>query len=160
MYTFTTVMLCMKKMPFTLMSHAPYLKKCLTIGMTVGLCLLGFEAHAHGGRGNPKPLYIMGQDSAITVTVSQYELALAQVLSEICPAMLTKEEREQFNEAYHKQLRKFIPKVENPSEILRRLSGQQEYRLALQKVRSWTADYPDSENHALCQEFAQKIHSF
>lgn len=160
MSVFATVMLYMKKISLALVSRASFLKKCLTIGTTVGLCLLSFEAHAHGGRGNPKPLYIMGQDSAITVTVSQYELALAQVLSEICPAMLTQEEREQFNEAYHKQLRKFLPKVDNPSEILRRLSGQQEYRSALQRVRSWTADYPDSENHALCQELVQQTHSF
>ncbi|WP_066802834.1 MCR_0457 family protein [Moraxella oblonga] len=160
MYTFITVILCMKKIPFALMSYVPFFKKCLTISMTAGLFLLSFETHAHGGRGNPKPLYIVGQDSAVTVTVSQYELALVQVLSEICPAMLTKEEREQFNEAYHRQLQKFIPRVDNPSEILRRLSGQQEYRLTLQNVRSWTATYPDSENRALCQELAQKTHSF
>lgn len=140
-------------------SFAPTAKKLISVGMVLGLALVSIHANAQT-RGKPKPLYIMGQDMPVTVTATQYEIALVQVLSEICPAMLTQAEREQFDDAYQKQLRSFIPKEDDPSEILRRLGGSPEYRVALQKVRGWTATYPDSENRALCQELAQKTHAF
>lgn len=167
MYVLKTMrFLCMKRISQFSLSSAimptsrQLIKKGLGVGMVLALSLLSLsQAQAHN-RHKPKPLYIMGQESAVVVTVGEYELALVQVLSEICPPMLNKEEREQFESAYQNQLRVFIPKVENPSEILRRLGGQQEYRSALQSMRTWTANYSDGENRALCQELAQKTHPF
>lgn len=94
----------------------------------------------------------------IYLTVSQYELALIQVLSEICPPMLNSTQRVNFSKAYNNQLRIFMPTSTNPQQSLKQLSGQKEYRLILQNVRSWTTSYPAAENRALCQEFAQMAH--
>lgn len=91
----------------------------------------------------------------VYLTVSQYELALIQVLSEICPPMLNQNQKVRFDKVYNKQLRAFMPNNSNPQQALRQLSGQRDYRLILHNVRSWTKSYPASENRALCKEFAQ-----
>lgn len=93
----------------------------------------------------------------VYLTVSQYELALIQVLSEICPSMLTQTQRVRFSKAYNEQLRSFMPTSANPQQTLKQLSAQREYRLVLHNVRSWTSSYPAAENRALCQEFAQSV---
>lgn len=111
----------------------------------------------------PRPVqsvYIVGQENSVKLTASQYELALIQVLSEICPPMLTRDERTQFYEAYQSQLRKFFPEVENPNDTLRRFSTNPEYNTILQNIRTWTANYPTSENKAVCQDFAKKSQTF
>lgn len=94
----------------------------------------------------------------VYLTVSQYELALIQVLSEICPPMLDSYQKTRFNRAYEAQLQIFMPYASNPSETLRQLTAQRDYRIILQKVRAWTKSYPVSENRALCREFAQMNH--
>lgn len=93
----------------------------------------------------------------VYLTVSQYELALIQVLSEICPSMLTQTQRVRFSKAYNEQLRSFMPTSANPQQTLKQLSAQREYRLVLHNVRSWTSSYSAAENRALCQEFAQSV---
>lgn len=90
----------------------------------------------------------------IYLTVSQYELALIQVLSEICPPMLNSTQKTQLNRAYNNQLRIFMPTSPNPQQTLRILTGQRDYRIVLQNVRAWTKSYPAAENRALCREFA------
>lgn len=94
------------------------------------------------------------------VNVSQYELALAQVLFEICPPMLSKEQQNRFFEAYQNQLRVFIPTVSDPNETLRHLANQRNYQTILQNIRTWTASFPPQENQQLCQEFARKTATF
>ncbi|USZ15253.1 hypothetical protein NGM44_02330 [Moraxella sp. FZFQ2102] len=91
----------------------------------------------------------------IYLTVSQYEIALVQVLSEICPPVLNERQRLRFDKAYNRQLREFMPRATNPQQSLRLLSGRRDYRAVLHNVRSWTASYPASENRALCREFAE-----
>ncbi len=89
-----------------------------------------------------------------------YQLALTQALSEICPSLLTVKQQAQFNEAYHNQLRVFMPEAQSPSDTMKYLSSQKEYRDVLQVMRNWTQSFPASENKALCQEFAQTAASF
>lgn len=91
----------------------------------------------------------------IYITVSQYELALVQVLSEICPPMLNERQRVRFDTAYNRQLRQFMPRSSNPQQSLRQLSTQRDYRAVLHNVRAWTASYPTAENRALCREFSE-----
>ncbi|WP_126331598.1 MCR_0457 family protein [Moraxella cuniculi] len=90
----------------------------------------------------------------VYLTVTRYELALIQVLSEICPSVLNTRQKINFNRAYDRQLRAFMPRATNPHQTLRELSNQREYRNILQNVRAWTASYPADENRALCYEFA------
>lgn len=91
----------------------------------------------------------------IYITVSQYELALVQVLSEICPPVLNEKQRVRFEKSYNRQLRQFLPRSSNPQQSLRQLSTQRDYRAVLHNVRAWTASYPTAENRALCREFAE-----
>lgn len=90
----------------------------------------------------------------IYLTATQYEVALIQVLSEICPPMLNTRQKANFNRAYDRQLRIFMPYSADPYQSLRQLSVQREYRIVLHNVRAWTASFPASENRALCYEFA------
>lgn len=90
----------------------------------------------------------------IYLTATQYEVALIQVLSEICPPMLNTRQKANFNRAYDRQLRIFMPYSADPYQSLRQLSAQREYRIVLHNVRAWTASFPTSENRALCYEFA------
>lgn len=90
----------------------------------------------------------------IYLTATQYEVALIQVLSEICPPMLNARQKANFNRAYDRQLRIFMPYSADPYQSLRQLSAQREYRIILHNVRAWTASFPASENRALCYEFA------
>lgn len=90
----------------------------------------------------------------IYLSVSQYELALIQVLSEICPSVLNNQQKSNFNRAYNQQLHMFMPRSANPYQALRQLTAQREYRVVLHNVRAWTASFPASENRALCREFA------
>lgn len=89
------------------------------------------------------------------LTVSQYELALVQVLAEICPSMLNSDQRLLFIKAYDQQLRSFLPTATNPNDTLRHMHSQRDYRTALQNVRAWTARYPINQNRRLCLQFSE-----
>lgn len=93
--------------------------------------------------------------SGANFTASEYELALVQVLSEICPPMLNNNQRVRFTRAYNQQLRSFMPTSANPNDTMRRLHTQRDYRAALQSVRAWTASYPAAQNRKLCLQFAE-----
>lgn len=85
----------------------------------------------------------------------QYQIATAQVLSEICPALLTVKQKAQFQEAYQNQLKIFMPSSNDPNEALKQLASQKDYRATLQSVRAWTATFSASDNLVVCQQFAQ-----
>ncbi|MDO4450248.1 MAG: hypothetical protein Q4B79_04720 [Moraxella sp.] len=103
---------------------------------------------------------ITTRSSAINVSelanirVTKYELALVQVMAEICPQMLNERQKKRFFEAYENQLRVFIPNANNPRQVLDYLGSQRDYRAVLQSVRAWTASFPASENRELCVDFA------
>lgn len=94
------------------------------------------------------------------IRVTKYELALVQVLAEICPKMLNANQRVQFFEAYRRQLRAFIPNTDNPEKILEYLTHQKDYRTVLQNVRAWTASFPVNENRQICVDFANVSRKF
>lgn len=122
------------------------LKRLLVLFCVINsLCL---SAYAR----SPKPMH--------KISVSQYELALVQVLSEICPPMLTKAQQAKFYEAYQNQLRVFIPTASDPDETLKHLANQRHYQIILQNMRAWTESFPPQENQQLCQEFARKTATF
>lgn len=128
----------------------PALLLVLMLGMT--LCTSA-DASNNGRYQRVTSVQPINQD--IYITVSQYELALIQVLSEICPPVLNEKQRARFDKAYNNQLRQFMPRSSNPQQSLRQLSMQRDYRAVLHNVRTWTASYPAAENRALCREFAE-----
>lgn len=113
----------------------------------MALLVIGSQSHARTE--TPKPNQYL-----LSISDTEYKLALAQALSEVCPSMLTVKQQAQFDTAYHNQIRLFMPNA-NPKEVMQELSGKQAYQIALKDMRNWTASFPPSENKALCQEFAQ-----
>lgn len=113
----------------------------------MALLVIGSQSHARTEK--PKPNQYL-----LSISDTEYKLALAQALSEVCPSMLTVKQQAQFDTAYHNQIRLFMPNA-NPKEVMQELSGKQAYQIALKDMRNWTASFPPSENKALCQEFAQ-----
>ncbi|MCL1623000.1 hypothetical protein M2R47_01860 [Moraxella sp. Tifton1] len=116
------------------------------------ICSIGIS-HA-----NPRFINMQGKfhkASSTELTVSQYELALVQVLSEICPPMLNNHQRVQFTHAYQQQLRSFMPTAANPNDTLRTLYNQRSYRSALHNIRAWTATYPPAQNRKICLQFTE-----
>lgn len=92
-----------------------------------------------------------------SVTADPYELALTQVLAEICPPLLNETQRQRFFNAYNLQMRSFIPAHLDSQAAIRQIGSQHGYRNILQSVRSWTLSYPTNENKALCIEFANSF---
>lgn len=94
-------------------------------------------------------------DQALSqINATPHELAFLQVLSELCPTMLNARQKQQFHEAYNEQLSSFLPNL-NTNATMLQISSQNEYKRALKWARSWTKTFPESENRALCVEFAE-----
>lgn len=119
------------------------------IKMTLALTLVVLCTQSHARSMDFPSQYLLN------VSDTEYKLALAQALSEICPSMLTVKQQTQFNVAYQNQIRLFMPNAKNPQEVMQSLASKQDYQIALKNMRNWTATFPPSENKALCQEFAQ-----
>ncbi len=88
------------------------------------------------------------------VEVTPHELALTQVLAEICPPMLNQTQRQKFTQAYQAQLKEFLPNL-NTTLAMQQISSQKYYKNILKSIRTWTLSYPKEENKALCIEFAE-----
>ncbi len=88
------------------------------------------------------------------IEVTPHELALTEVLAEICPAMLTHEQQKQFTQAYQMQLTTFMPSLDTKI-AMQQMHTQKEYQSILNSIRTWTLSYPKDENKALCIEFAE-----
>lgn len=92
--------------------------------------------------------------SSVSLEVTPHELALVQVMSEICPPLLNSSQRLKFTQAYQSQLRAFMPNLD-PTAVMQQISGQAGYRNILSSIRAWTLSYPTAENRALCVEFSE-----
>lgn len=88
------------------------------------------------------------------IEATPHEVALTQVLSEICPPMLSVAQRVQFAKVYRTQLEEFMPTLDT-TLMMKQLSEQREYRAILNSIRQWTMSFPKEENKALCIEFAE-----
>lgn len=90
--------------------------------------------------------------SAIEVT--PHELALTQVLSEICPPLLNVTQNNKFQQVYQHQLQFFMPTL-NTALAMQQINDKKEYHHILKGIRAWTLSFPKEENKALCVEFAE-----
>ncbi len=88
------------------------------------------------------------------VNITKHEIAVMQVLSEICPPMLNSRQRQRFYKSYNNQLHELMPTLEDPKAAIQYLSTQQDYRQILQSIRSWTLGFSKQDNKALCEDLA------
>ena len=88
------------------------------------------------------------------MNITKHEIAVMQVLSEICPSMLNGQQKQRFYKSYNVQLQELMPTLEDPKAAIQYLSTQQDYRQILQGIRSWTMGFSKRENKALCQDLA------
>lgn len=88
------------------------------------------------------------------MNVTKHEIAVMQVLSEICPPMLNRNKKQRFYKSYNMQLHELMPTLEDPKAAIQYLSTQQDYRQILQSIRSWTLGFSKPENKALCEDLA------
>lgn len=88
------------------------------------------------------------------LATTKEEIAVLQVLSEICPPMLTKPQQQGFINAYNHELQNLMPSIQEPRLAIQYLSSQQDYKQTLNDTRQWTLSYPKDENKAVCLELA------
>ena len=88
------------------------------------------------------------------INITKHEIAVMQVLSEICPSMLNGKQKQRFYKSYTVQLHDLMPSLEDPKAAIQYLSTQQDYRQILQGIRSWTMGFSKQENKALCEDLA------
>lgn len=88
------------------------------------------------------------------MSVTKHEIAVMQVLSEICPPMLSDNQKQRFYKSYNIQLHELMPSLEDPKAAIQYLSTQQDYRQILQGIRTWTLGFSKQDNKALCEDLA------
>ncbi|MBO1530233.1 hypothetical protein J3492_03270 [Psychrobacter sp. F1192] len=88
------------------------------------------------------------------MNITKHEIAVMQVLSEICPPMLNGNQKQRFYKSYNHQLKELMPTLEDPKAAIQYLSTQQDYRQILQSMRSWTLSFSKQDNKALCVDLA------
>lgn len=116
----------------------------------VGVILMGMTANSIAEDKNSNTIAIDMSELATT----KEEVAVLQVLSEICPPMLTQSQQKGFGNAYNAELKKLMPTISDPRLAIQYLSTQQDYKQILNETRQWTLSYPKTENLAVCKELA------
>lgn len=91
-------------------------------------------------------------------TTTKHEIALLQVLSEVCPPMLRPQQHSDFYKTYNYELKRLLPTIDDPKAAIQYLSTQQDYKGILKSMRKWTMNYSREDNLALCTDLAQAKH--
>lgn len=117
-------------------------------GLVTSVAMLSQASFAANNPATTIPLDMSG------INVTKHEIAVMQVLSEICPPMLNGKQKQRFYKSYTVQLHELMPSLEDPKAAIQYLSTQQDYRQILQGIRSWTMGFSKQENKALCEDLA------
>lgn len=88
------------------------------------------------------------------INITQHEIAVMHVLSEICPPMLRGNQKQRFFNSYNAKLHQLMPTLDDPKAAIQYLSTQQDYREVLQTIRVWTMQFSKKDNRLLCQDMA------
>lgn len=88
------------------------------------------------------------------LSTTKEEVAVLQVLSEICPPMLNKKQQQGFATAYNVELKNLMPTITDPRMAVQYLSTQQDYKQILEETRQWTLGFSNADNKQVCQELA------
>ncbi len=116
-------------------------------GLITSIAMLGQSANA-ANNVSTIPLDMSGMN------ITKHEIAVMQVLSEICPPMLNGNQKQRFYKSYNVQLKELMPTLDDPKAAIQYLSTQQDYRQILQSMRSWTLSFSKQDNKALCEDLA------
>lgn len=119
--------------------------------MRIFLLMLFLSASAVFAQSNPSN---QSGNNLEDLAIVRYPVALLQVLSEICPALLPKDEQSRFVVAHEAELKERLPMVKDPKQLLIAFNNEPEYQSVLASVRTWTLSFAKSENAELCHEFA------
>ena len=122
-------------------------------GLITSVAMLSLATNAASNSATTIPLDLSG------VNITKQEIAVMQVLSEICPPMLTGKQKQRFYKSYNVQLHELMPSLEDPKAAIQYLSTQQDYRQILQGIRSWTMGFSKQDNKALCEDLANAEYS-
>ena len=117
-------------------------------GLVTAVAMLSQASNAADNTATTIPLDMSGMN------ITKHEIAVMQVLSEICPSMLSTNQRQRFYKSYNAQLHDLMPTLEDPKAAIQYLSTQQDYRQILQSMRSWTMSFSKQDNKALCVDLA------
>ena len=117
-------------------------------GLVTYVAMLSQASFAANNSATTIPLDMSG------INVTKHEIAVMQVLSEICPPMLNGKQKQRFYKSYNVQLHELMPSLEDPKAAIQYLSTQQDYRQILQGIRSWTMGFSKQDNKALCEDLA------
>ena len=117
-------------------------------GLITSVAMLSQAAFAANNSDTTIPLDMAG------VNITKHEIAVMQVISEICPPMLDDKQKQRFYKSYSVQLHELMPSLEDPKAAIQYLSTQQDYRQILKGIRSWTMGFSKQENKALCEDLA------
>ena len=117
-------------------------------GLITSVAMLSQASNAANNSGTTIPLDMSG------INITKHEIAVMQVLSEICPPMLNTRQKQRFYKSYSVQLQELMPSLEDPKAAIQYLSTQQDYRQILQGIRSWTMGFSKQDNKALCEDLA------
>lgn len=82
------------------------------------------------------------------------EVAMLQVISEICPPMLNEKQRVNFAKAYNTELINLMPTISEPKAAMQYFSTQADYQQILHDTRQWVLGFPKADNQELCLELA------
>ncbi|KAA0914073.1 MCR_0457 family protein [Psychrobacter sp. ANT_WB68] len=122
-------------------------------GLITSVAMLSQATNAASNSATTIPVDLSG------VNITKHEIAVMQVLSEICPPMLTGKQKQRFYKSYNVQLHELMPSLEDPKAAIQYLSTQQDYRQILQGIRSWTMGFSRQDNKALCEDLANAEYS-
>ena len=117
-------------------------------GLITSVAMLSQASNAANNPATTIPLDMSG------INITKHEIAVMQVLSEICPSILNGNQKQRFYKSYTVQLHELMPSLEDPKAAIQYLSTQQDYRQILQGIRSWTMGFSKQENKALCEDLA------
>lgn len=117
-------------------------------GLVTSVAMLSQVAYAAPDSSTTIPLDMSGMN------ITKHEIAVMQVLSEICPPMLNGNQKQRFYKSYNVQLHELMPTLEDPKAAIQYLSTQQDYRQILQSIRSWTMSFSKQDNRAICEDLA------
>lgn len=117
-------------------------------GLVTTVALLSQATYAAPNLNTTIPLDMSGMN------ITKHEIAVMQVLSEICPPMLNGKQKQRFYKSYNVQLHELMPTLEDPKAAIQYLSTQQDYRQILQSIRSWTMSFSKQDNKSICEDLA------
>lgn len=85
---------------------------------------------------------------------TQPELAVIQVLSDICPSLLPKSKHAAFQKGINRTLTSMLPGISAPEKALSALKTDKAFTKLVRLTKRTTLKYPKAENTAICNDIA------